>query len=61
VFAAVATPSTDPITMCLLALPMVLLFLVAEVISRTIDRSRARRARGETDLADVDDDHASPL
>ena len=43
VFAAVATPSGDPFTMCLLAIPMCLLFFVAEVISRINDRRRARR------------------
>jgi sec-independent protein translocase protein TatC len=58
VFAAVATPSTDPITMCLLAFPMVALFLIAEVISRLIDRNRARRA---DHVPDVDDDLPSPL
>jgi sec-independent protein translocase protein TatC len=43
VFAAVATPSGDPFTMCLLAIPMCLLFFVAEVISRFNDRRRSRR------------------
>ena len=40
VFAAVATPSTDPITMLLLAVPMVLLFLLSEVIAHIVDRRR---------------------
>jgi sec-independent protein translocase protein TatC len=40
VFAAVATPSTDPISMLFLALPMTLLFLLSEVIARTIDKRR---------------------
>jgi sec-independent protein translocase protein TatC len=57
VFAAVATPSTDPFSMLMLALPMTLLFLVSEVIARLVDRRRAR-----TDgLAGLDDDQASPL
>ncbi|TDW83222.1 twin-arginine translocase subunit TatC [Kribbella sp. VKM Ac-2566] len=43
VFAAVATPSGDPFTMCLLAIPMCVLFFVAEIISRFNDRRRARR------------------
>ncbi len=43
VFAAVATPSTDPFSMLMLAIPMVLLFLVSEVIARTVDRRRRRR------------------
>jgi sec-independent protein translocase protein TatC len=42
VFAAVATPSTDPFTMCFMAFPMVVLFLVSEVIARANDRRRAR-------------------
>lgn len=44
VFAAVATPSTDPFTMCAMAIPMVLLFLVSELIARLNDRRRARRS-----------------
>ncbi len=43
VFAAVATPSTDPFSMLMLAIPMVLLFLVSEVIARTVDRRRRKR------------------
>ena len=42
VFAAVATPSTDPFSMIFLAVPMALLFLVSEVIARAVDRRRAR-------------------
>jgi len=42
VFAAVATPSGDPFTMCLLAIPMCLLFFAAEVISRINDKRRSR-------------------
>ena len=43
VFAAVATPSGDPFTMCLLAIPMCLLFFVAKVITRINDKRRARK------------------
>jgi len=43
VFAAVATPSTDPFTMTFMAVPMVALFLVSEIIARLNDRRRARR------------------
>jgi len=46
VFAAVATPSTDPFSMLMLALPMLVLFLAAEIIARWIDRFRGRRMRG---------------
>ena len=59
VFAAVATPSTDPITMLLLALPMVVLFLISEGIAVLVDRRRA--AADDTDYAAFDDDEASPL
>ncbi len=59
VFAAVATPSTDPITMLFLALPMVALFLISEGIAVLVDRRRA--AAGEPDYADLEDDEASPL
>jgi sec-independent protein translocase protein TatC len=40
VFAAVATPSTDPISMLFLAVPMTVLFLISEGIARVIDRRR---------------------
>ncbi|HEU4946568.1 MAG TPA: twin-arginine translocase subunit TatC [Kribbella sp.] len=49
IFAAVATPSGDPFTMCLLALPMCALFFAAEIIARLTDRRRA--ARLDADLA----------
>jgi sec-independent protein translocase protein TatC len=42
VFAAVATPSTDPFTMLFLAIPMTLLFFLSELIARIVDRRRAR-------------------
>lgn len=41
VFAAVATPSTDPFTMLFLAIPMLGLFGISEVIARVLDRRRA--------------------
>ena len=54
VFAAVATPSTDPFSMLMLAVPMTVLFMVSEVIARLVDKRRrarsayrrARRRRG---------------
>src|SRR3954465_4342633 len=46
VFAAVATPSTDPFSMLMLALPMTLLFLVSEVIARLVDKRRNRTSYG---------------
>ncbi len=63
VFAAVATPSTDPFSMLMLAIPMLLLLLVSEVIARLIDRRRGRHAHEEwdDDAASPLDDTASPL
>lgn len=58
IFAAVATPSTDPFSMIMLATPMTVLFLLSEVVARVIDRRRARNPTG-TDA--WDDDAASPL
>jgi len=58
VFAAVATPSTDPFSMLMLAIPMLVLFLLAEVIARLSDRAR-KRGRDSTD--NWDDDLVSPL
>jgi sec-independent protein translocase protein TatC len=42
IFAAVATPSADPFTMTFMAVPMVILFLISEVIARAHDRRKAR-------------------
>ncbi len=58
VFAAVATPSTDPISMLFLAAPMTVLFLLSEIVARTLDRRRAGR---EDSYDDYDDDEASDL
>lgn len=59
VFAAVATPSTDPITMLLLAIPMVVLFLISEVIAHVVDRRRG--LHHQPDYDEYDDDQASPI
>lgn len=56
VFAAVATPTTDPLTMLFLAAPMTILYFVAEIIARITDRRR-RKATPPT----VADDELSPL
>ena len=56
VFAAVATPSTDPFSMTMLAVPMLVLFIVAEVIARAVDRSR-----GRNDTARWADDEMSEI
>jgi sec-independent protein translocase protein TatC len=57
-FAAVATPSQDPVTMLALALPTVFLFEVAEVLAWIHDRRKAARPELYSDLSD---DEASPL
>ena len=60
-FAAVATPSTDPFTMCAMAIPMVLLFEGAVLFAVFHDRRKARRiaeARAEEHL---DDDTPSSI
>jgi sec-independent protein translocase protein TatC len=44
IFAAVATPSADPFTMTFMAVPMVILFLISEVIARAHDRRKAARS-----------------
>lgn len=41
VFGAAATPSTDPFSMLALSLPMIALYLIAEVICRIHDRRKA--------------------
>lgn len=58
VFAAVATPSTDPFSMLMLACPMLILFGFSEVVARIVDRRRGRRT---TSTDTWDDDTASDL
>ncbi|QCC78706.1 twin-arginine translocase subunit TatC [Nocardioides daphniae] len=58
IFAAVATPSTDPFSMLMLALPMLMLFMAAEILARIIDRFRGRRKAAANQWAD---DELSPL
>lgn len=58
VFAAVATPSQDPLSMLALALPMLVLIFAALGICWLNDR---RRYRNQTDYSDLDDDEASPI
>lgn len=61
VFAAVATPTGDPINLILLAGPILLLVVIAVGIALLNDRRRARRGGGEPDYSSFDDDEASPL
>ena len=58
VFAGIATPSPDPLTMLMLAAPCVLLVEVAELIVWAHDRSLARRP---DPYAGLSDDEAAPL
>lgn len=60
VFAAVATPTGDPITMLFLAAPLLVLLALALVAAWLIDRRR-RRLSGEPDYDELSDDEASPL
>lgn len=60
VFAAVATPSGDPITLFVLAIPMVLLVGAAIGFCFLNDRRRARQG-AEPDYDTWDDDQTSPL
>ncbi|MFT4011406.1 MAG: twin-arginine translocase subunit TatC [Nocardioidaceae bacterium] len=57
IFAAVATPSTDPFSMLFLGVPMVILFLIAEVVARITDKRRRERATAQPAVAD---DEATP-
>lgn len=58
VFAAVGTPTGDPVTMLLLAVPMWILFEIAVVICRIHDKRSADR---EPDYEQWADDQASPI
>lgn len=60
-FAAVATPSTDPFTMCAMAVPMVVLFEGAVVVAVIHDRRKARRLAEERAAGHLDDDVASTI
>jgi Tat protein translocase TatC len=57
VFAAIATPSTDPFTMTFMAVPMVVLYFIAEAIARVNDRRR----RDRDPFAGLSPDEVSPL
>ena len=59
-FGAIATPTGDPLSMMLLAGPMLLLILIAFSICLLNDRRRARRS-SEPDYDSLSDDEASPI
>jgi sec-independent protein translocase protein TatC len=59
VFAAVATPSQDPISMLALALALTALFGISLLLAKLHDRAAARKA--EQSWEHLSDDEASPL
>jgi sec-independent protein translocase protein TatC len=54
-FAAIATPSTDPYTMCGMAIPMVVLYEVAIRVAIVHDRRKERRLAAERAEPHLDD------
>jgi sec-independent protein translocase protein TatC len=60
VFSAVATPSGDPVTMCALGVPLVILLEIATQIARIHDARKAK-AEASSDFSQLSDDEASPL
>lgn len=58
VFAAVATPTADPFTMFVFALPLTALYFGAWLVCRRLDK---RKAASRPDWLDVDDTEASQL
>ena len=61
VFAAVATPTGDPINLILLAGPMLILLCLAIGVSLLNDRRRARKRGPDAQYESWEDDEASPL
>jgi sec-independent protein translocase protein TatC len=61
VFAAVATPSGDPWTMTVLAVPLLLLYFGAAAFCVVVERRRKTSEIDGLDYATLDDDAASPL
>jgi sec-independent protein translocase protein TatC len=45
VFGAAATPSTDPFSMLALSIPMVVLYLAAEIVAHVHDRRKSKNAK----------------
>jgi sec-independent protein translocase protein TatC len=57
IFAAIATPSTDPFTMTFMAVPMVILYFISEVLARMHDN----RVERNDPYAGLSPDEVSPL
>jgi len=57
-FAAIATPTGDPLTMTVLAVPLCVLVVLSYLVARAND---IRRGQRDIDYSDLDDDAASPL
>lgn len=53
-FGAIATPSTDPFSMIALALPMGIMYVVAELICRRNDKRKAKKLEASGDLVLID-------
>jgi sec-independent protein translocase protein TatC len=60
IFAAVATPGTDPVSMIALGVAMAVLFELAVQLSRIHDRRKLKREEAEG-LSGLDDDEPSPI
>lgn len=60
VFAAIATPSQDPITLLFMAVPMCFLYEGALIFTRIHDKRKARR-EVEEGFGDLDDDEMSAI
>lgn len=61
VFAAVATPTGDPLTMTALALPILVLVAIAYGICALHDRRRRKAGNNGDSFPDLSDDEVSPL
>jgi sec-independent protein translocase protein TatC len=60
-FAAVATPTADPFTMCAMAIPIVVLYEIAIRIAVVHDRRKARRIEEERAQDHLEDDVPSEV
>jgi len=59
-FAAVATPTTDALTMLALMVPLVAMYVVAEIICRAHDRKALRSATDPTPLDTPQEEQVTP-